>query len=492
MLVLDYVDVTAGGETKKDVYFYPANQFVFQQNGMSGNPWDSAVQFRDELISKKFPAQSGFEATYRFRIEGRVPDPLQIVIERPDLYTVTCNGRPVAAADGSWWLDKSFGKIDVTSAARVGQNAVTIKASPFTIYHELESAYLLGDFSLEPADSGFTIVPPRPLGLGQRDAHVTSPDGTMWLSGGIGFSKSGDPKDGDPFVVFDLGRRANLDAIKIWNYNEVDRTGRGVDRLLIAGSPTGEAGSFQTIGSFKLDRAKSGSTGPSSDPYFPRTLRVRARDVRFVKFDVLSNHQGVTFPTTDGGTDNAFVGLSEVQFFGKPPGKRSERIPDVTLAKVSSELGGQFNRRAKSLVDGSGLNAVGWNKQGYPFYATGVAYTEEFEVPRPAGRYYVSLPSWYGSVARVTVNGNEAGHIAYRPWQCDVTEWIKPGTNTVEVAVIGTLRNTLGPHHAGPIVGRAWPHIFRSAPETGPPPGEKYDTLGYGLFEPFVLKHAGK
>lgn len=166
VLTLDYVDVTAGGETSKSVYFYGANRLAFQKNGMDGNPWDSAVQFRDELITKTFPPESGFEATYRFTIEDRVPDPLQIVIERPDLYTITCNGKPVAAEKGAWWLDKSFGRLDLTKVAKIGENAVTIKASPFTIYHELEPAYVLGDFALRTSDSGFVIVPDVPLELG--------------------------------------------------------------------------------------------------------------------------------------------------------------------------------------------------------------------------------------------------------------------------------------------------------------------------------------
>jgi hypothetical protein len=297
VLTLDYVDVTAGGETKQNVYFYQANRFVFQKHGMDGNPWDSSVQFRDELITKKFPPESGFEATYRFTIEQRVPDQLQIVIERPDLYTVTCNDQPVAAQKGAWWLDKSFGLIDISRAAKLGQNAVTIKAAPFTIYHELEPAYVLGSFALRTADSGFVIVPEVPLKLGP------------------------------------------------------------------------------------------------------------------------------------------------------------------------------------------------WNEQGHPLYATGVAYAESFEVPQPSGRYFVSLPKWYGSVAKVLVGGKPAGYITHQPWQCEVTDLIKPGTNTVEVVVIGTLKNTLGPHHAGAVVGRAWPNMFQVGPETGPPPGEKYHTLGYGLFEPFVLKH---
>ena len=149
VLTLDYVDVTAGGETKKNLYYHRAQQLTFQKNGLAANPWDQAVQFGDEQIRHKFPADSGFTATYRFTIEKQVPKPLWIVIERPDLYTITCNGRPVTAAPGQWWLDRSFGKIDIASAAQVGENAVTIKAAPMTIYHELESAYVLGDFALE-------------------------------------------------------------------------------------------------------------------------------------------------------------------------------------------------------------------------------------------------------------------------------------------------------------------------------------------------------
>jgi len=299
VLTLDYVDITAGGQTKKNIYFYQAGQFAFVQNGMKRNPWDSAVQFKDELISKTFPPESGFEATYRFKIKDNVPSTLYVVIERPDLYKITCNGKPVTAVEGQWWLDKSFGKIDISALAQVGENAVTIKASPFTIYHELESAYILGDFTLRADESGFVIQPDQVMNAKQ-----------------------------------------------------------------------------------------------------------------------------------------------------------------------------------------------GWNQQGMPFYSAGVSYAQTFVVDQPAGSYFVSLPSWYGSVAHVKVNGRDAGNIAYQPWQLEVTDLIKPGQNLVEVIVIGSLRNTLGPHHTGPVQGAAWPNMFHKAPETGPPPGAKYSTLSYGIFKPFILKNS--
>ncbi len=297
VLTLDYVDITAGGETKTNTYFYRASQFAFVKNGMPRNPWDSAVQFEDEFIKKTFPADTGFEATYRFTIEERVPQRLWIVVERPDLYTITCNGKTVTADKGAWWLDKAFGKIDIAALAKLGENRVTIKASPFTVYHELEPAYVLGTFRLRPAGSGFAIL---------------------------------------------------------------------------------------------------GDSNP-------------------------------------------------------------------------------------------GLKLGSWKSQGYPLYATGVSYTQECDVGQPKGHYVVELSKWYGSVAEVRVNGKSAGYIAYQPWQCDVTNLIRVGANAIDVRVIGTLKNTLGPHHGSPPLGSAWPGSFQKGPEAGPPPGNNYHTVDYGLFEPFVL-----
>jgi hypothetical protein len=315
VLTLDYVDITAGGETKSNLYCYQANQFAWQKNGLERNPWDSAVQFKDELIRQTFPPGSGFTASYKFNIEGAVPKDLAIVIERPDLYTITCNGHTLKAKHNDWWLDKAFGRMDIASAARPGENVVTIKASPFTMFHELEPAYVLGDFALQPADKGFRIAPDQPLHLGTA-------------------------------------------------------------------------------------------------------------------------------------------------------------------------------RPAAHLVDGSGPDSgrQGWNLQGHPFYSAGVAYRESFHVKKAASCYFVALPNWYGSVAKVTVNGKPAGYIDAPPWECDVTKWIKRGLNNIDVTVIGTLKNTLGPHHGNPALGAAWPGSFHKGPNPGPPPGNQYSTVAYGLFEPFVLK----
>jgi hypothetical protein len=53
--------------------------------------------------------------------------------------------------------------------------------------------------------------------------------------------------------------------------------------------------------------------------------------------------------------------------------------------------------------------------------------------------------------------------------------------------VIGTLKNTRGPHHGNPQLGTAWPAMFQKGPSPGPPPGRDYSTGGCGLMRPFVL-----
>jgi hypothetical protein len=296
VLTLDYVDVSAGGETLTASHFYRAAEFVFKKHGMNKNPWDHSVQYRDELISKTFPADSGFEASYRFVIEGQVPKTLYAVVESSERYAITCNGAPVAAPAGSWWLDRAFGKIDIAAAAVVGENVVTIKAGPFTMFHEVAPAYVVGEFSLKATDQGFVIVPAAELQLGP------------------------------------------------------------------------------------------------------------------------------------------------------------------------------------------------WKEQGWPLYGAGVTYTMQFPVKSVAGRYRVRLPEWYGAVAKVTVNGKLAGYAYGQPTECDVTDAVTAGNNSIAVTVIGTLKNTLGPHHDNPPLGIASPGSFSKGPETGPPAGASYSTLEYGLFAPFVLE----
>ncbi|MGQ9672226.1 MAG: glycosyl hydrolase [Candidatus Aminicenantales bacterium] len=168
VLTLDYVDLRLGGKVEKDLYFYEAQQRIFQHHGLERNPWDNAVQFKTNIIDlDKFPPGSGFEATFGFELlPGVKMSSLQAVVERPEIYEVLVNDRRIEPTPGEWYLDRSFGVFEIGKIASLGRNTVTLRARPFTVHAELEPIYVRGDFCLESQNKGFRLVPERELKFG--------------------------------------------------------------------------------------------------------------------------------------------------------------------------------------------------------------------------------------------------------------------------------------------------------------------------------------
>lgn len=169
VLTLDYVDLVLKGETTEGLYFYDAQNKIYQAHGFKKNPWDNAVQFKDELIQKDhFPPDSGFELRYPFTLDEfeTLPE-LKVVVERGDRYAVSVNGNTVQPEKDQWWLDRAFNVYVLKSEwLKKGRNVVATVAKPFSIHMEPEPVYLLGDFNLKSAQKGFTLVPAAPLKLG--------------------------------------------------------------------------------------------------------------------------------------------------------------------------------------------------------------------------------------------------------------------------------------------------------------------------------------
>ena len=86
-----------------------------------------------------------------------------------------------------------------------------------------------------------------------------------------------------------------------------------------------------------------------------------------------------------------------------------------------------------------------WTGMGYPFYAGAMRYETGFELEEVEG-VWLRL-EWRGVVARVFVNGERAGLVAFPPYEINISPHLRPGENEVAVEVINSLRNLLGPHH---------------------------------------------
>jgi len=189
VLTLDYCDLTMAGRTEKDLYFYDAQRKTFQANGLDRNPWDSAVQYKTNLIDlDKFPAGSGFEAAFWFlaqKDDARDFADLEAVVERPALFRVFVNDKEIQPAPGKWWLDRAFGVYPVGAHIVSGRNKITVRARPFTIHSELEPVYLLGAFRLAGAARGFEILPPAPLAVGAWNGQ-----GWPFYGAGVRYTKT--------------------------------------------------------------------------------------------------------------------------------------------------------------------------------------------------------------------------------------------------------------------------------------------------------------
>ena len=105
------------------------------------------------------------------------------------------------------------------------------------------------------------------------------------------------------------------------------------------------------------------------------------------------------------------------------------------------------NRRFKIVDESLVAQSGDFVRGGYPFYAGILSLTQELNLPRIYGKAVMVIEGLKAIVANVIVNGFEAGQIFLRPHEVDVTSFLKEGVNMLEVQLVGSLRNLLGPHH---------------------------------------------
>jgi len=159
VLVLDYCDLRVAGQSFQNINTWQANWLVWQAHGFERPAWDNAIQFKKRILDRApFPPNSGFEATFHFRVTDEAAlNGAQLALESPELYMVYVNGQSVNGSSGQRWLDPHIQSLIVDKLLRVGQNTVRLVASPFDVHMELENIYIRGNFALEPQEQGFSI-----------------------------------------------------------------------------------------------------------------------------------------------------------------------------------------------------------------------------------------------------------------------------------------------------------------------------------------------
>lgn len=123
-----------------------------------------------------------------------------------------------------------------------------------------------------------------------------------------------------------------------------------------------------------------------------------------------------------------------------------------------------------------------WCEQGYPHYCGSMIYHFDVQVENKTGtRTVLGLGDYAAVTAEVRVNGQTAGHV---PWRAanrlDLTEQLQDGLNRIDIEVMGSPRNMLGPFHqaAGDTATTSWASFRKEGQHFTP----DYQLRPYGLF----------
>lgn len=129
-----------------------------------------------------------------------------------------------------------------------------------------------------------------------------------------------------------------------------------------------------------------------------------------------------------------------------------------------------------------------WCEQGYPHYCGSMIYHYELHIAEDykSWKTEMELGEYSAVTIEVRVNGTTAGHV---PWKAanrvDLTHLLNAGANRIEIEVMGSPRNMLGPFHiaSGEPSTTSWASFRREGSDYTP----EYMVRPYGLFEPIKL-----
>lgn len=175
-------------------------------------------------------------------------------------------------------------------------------------------------------------------------------------------------------------------------------------------------------------------------------------------------------------------GINKIHFITEPMQVHAEVEPIYILGDFNlqtAEEGWTITEQKENLDFGS------WKEQGMPMYGGEVSYKKTIDVDDKQDNYWVKLREWKGTVAVVKINGETAGVLSSAPYVQDISEHLKEDDNLVEVIIVGSLKNTLGPFHNNPEPGMVGPFHFRNVKKY--PSGNSYQLFNYGLMEDFEI-----
>lgn len=124
------------------------------------------------------------------------------------------------------------------------------------------------------------------------------------------------------------------------------------------------------------------------------------------------------------------------------PGTGSGISTVIVVAEGGSEPGPAFfTQPVKMQCSGGRMPSGDWTLQGaMKWYSGGVRYSKTVRLDAVGHRYVLDLGE-VDATCELSVNGRKVDVLLTRPYAADITEWLKPGDNVIEVLVYSSLSN---------------------------------------------------
>lgn len=126
-----------------------------------------------------------------------------------------------------------------------------------------------------------------------------------------------------------------------------------------------------------------------------------------------------------------------------------DALTEIEPAYLAGDFGVQITAchlYGELIAEPDRLHNGSWTQQGYPFYSGRMTYrtTVQSETGR---RSFLRLPGVSAVLCHIRVNGKQAGAIFQPPYLLELTDFLNPGQNTLEIEVVSSRQNLFGPLH---------------------------------------------
>lgn len=143
--------------------------------------------------------------------------------------------------------------------------------------------------------------------------HDQGENSIVWTTSGVY-----DTTDYDPYITYDLGGLCDVTKMRIWNYNSAYQVGSPPVNITIIGPNEVDVYTSANGTSFTFAETVNFTEASGTSGYPGQDITVDYPSVRYIKFDIMTNHDGAVFDGTgsNGGAADgrSLTGLSEVRF----------------------------------------------------------------------------------------------------------------------------------------------------------------------------------